>query len=151
MKKLLGFAIGTFLFIACNNSGSPKENEAKSNADSLMNEVMEGHNVGMSKMSKLNEAQKKVQHAIDSLSKLPMEQRKNSTAYKMQLDSILDRLKYANYAMDRWMEEFNMDSASNNEEMRFKYLESEKIKIAKVNEAMLSSLQKADSLLKQKP
>jgi hypothetical protein len=80
-----------------------------------------------------------------------MEQRKNSTAYKMQLDSILDRLKYANYAMDRWMEEFNMDSASNNEEMRVKYLESEKIKIAKVNEAMLSSLQKADSLLKQKP
>jgi hypothetical protein len=53
--------------------------------------------------------------------------------------------------MDRWMEEFNMDSASNNEEMRVKYLESEKIKIAKVNEAMLSSLQKADSLLKQKP
>ena len=48
------------------------------------------------------------------------------------------------------MSEFNMDSSLNNTEQRIKYLESEKIKISNVKDAMISSLQKADSLLKAK-
>jgi hypothetical protein len=52
--------------------------------------------------------------------------------------------------MEAWMNEFNMDSLKDNEKEQLKYLESEKEKISKVNEVMISGLQKADSLLKKK-
>jgi hypothetical protein len=52
--------------------------------------------------------------------------------------------------MNKWMEEFNMDSALNNAEERIDYLGSEKLKVSKVKEAILGSLQKADSILKEK-
>lgn len=115
-----------------------------------MDEVMEGHNAGMAKMNKIAEAQKRVQRLIDSIAKLPSNLKKNLGSYKTTLDSTLDRLKYADYAMNRWMEEFNMDSEINNTKRRIEYLESEKIKISNVKDAMTRSLQKADSLLKEK-
>ena len=149
MKKILPIVFIS-LFLACNNSGNNNNQTAKTHSDSLMDEVMEGHNIGMAKMSKLNERKNEIRHVLDSISKLPTNLQKNFTQYKMQLDSTFNRLTFANYAMDKWMEEFNIDSASNNEEKRAEYLESEKIKISKVNEAMISSLQKADTLLKKK-
>ena len=48
------------------------------------------------------------------------------------------------------MEEFNMDSAVNDAKQRIDYLGSEKLKVTKVKEAILNSLQKADSLIKDK-
>jgi hypothetical protein len=150
MKKILPLTAFVCLFMSCNNSGNNNNKTTKTHSDSLMDEVMEDHNIGMAKMSKMGEAEKKVQQAIDSIAKLPPNLQKNSSTYKMQLDSILNRLKYANYAMDRWMEEFNMDSAANNEEKRIEYLDSEKIKISKVKDAMISSLRRTDSLLKKK-
>jgi hypothetical protein len=111
---------------------------------------MAGHDKGMAKMSKLNEAKSKIQHAIDSISKLPTDLQKRSAQYRMQLDSTFNRLTFADYAMNKWMEEFNMDTLKDNKEEQAKYLESEKSKIGKVNEAMVNSLQKADSLLIKK-
>lgn len=58
MKKLLQLTAFTFLFMACNNSGTDNNKTAKTHSDSLMDEVMEGHNAGMAKMSKMHEAQK---------------------------------------------------------------------------------------------
>jgi len=52
--------------------------------------------------------------------------------------------------MENWMDEFNMDSAVNNVEQRIKYLSEEKLKVSNVKENILTSLQKADSLIKQK-
>jgi hypothetical protein len=43
-----------------------------------------------------------------------------------------------------------MDSALNNTEERINYLTTENIKVSKVKDAVLSSLQKADSVLKSK-
>jgi transcriptional regulator NrdR family protein len=43
-----------------------------------------------------------------------------------------------------------MDSAVSNIEQRIKYLTEEKLRVSKVKEAILNSLQKADSLLKAK-
>ena len=150
MKRSM-LIVATILFLtACNNSGNNNANKAKAKTDSLMEQVMQGHSAGMAKMEKISEAQKKVQQAIDSISKLPANVQNATTYYKLQLDSLLDRLKYADYAMERWMEEFNMDSALDNVRERIKYLESEKIKIEKVKEAMISSLKKADSLLNKK-
>lgn len=150
MKRSAQMIACIFLLVACNNSADNNGNETKTRADSLMNQVMEGHNEGMAKVERIDEAQKKVQQAIDSISRLPADLQKTAANFKLQLDSLLDRLKYADYAMNKWMEEFNMDSSLDNVRERIKYLESEKIKIEKVKETMISSLKKADSLLNKK-
>jgi hypothetical protein len=150
MKRSMLIFATIFFLTACNNSGNNNGNKTKDKTDSLMDQVMEGHNAGMAKMEKISEAQKKIQEAIDSISKLPANLQKATIYYKLQLDSLLDRLKYADYAMEKWMEEFNMDSALDNVQERIKYLESEKIKIEKVKEVMINSLKKADSLLNKK-
>jgi len=157
MKKTLSLFLLLFLFLSCNNSGNAGSKNTsdnntktdKTNSDSLMEEVMEYHNIGMAKMSKIRDAQKRMQLAIDSIRRLPSNLQKTYTGFKMQLDSALAKLSQANNAMDKWMEEFNMDSAKNNEDKRIEYLKSEKIKISKVKDAMLSSLKSADSLLKK--
>jgi len=149
MKKWIQLTVYLFLLISCNNSANSGSKSEKTYSDSLMDEVMENHNIGMAKMSKISEAQKRVNQAIDSISKLPSAIQKNLTHYQVQLDSALNRLKTADYAMNKWMEEFNMDSAKDNTEKRIEYLKSEKIKISKVKDAMISSLRSADSLLKK--
>lgn len=139
-----------FLVMACNNSGNGHGGSAKTHADSLMDDVMQGHNLGMAKMNRVSEAQKRIQQSIDSLEKLPAATQKSEAVYKMRLDSVLNRLKFADFAMNKWMEEFNMDSSLNDEAKRTEYLESEKIKIAKVNDAMINGLSEADSVLVKK-
>lgn len=114
-----------------------------------MTEVMDGHNKAMAKLSRLHETQKKLQQMADSVSHLPAASQRNSASYKIQLDSALSRLNFADYAMDKWMNEFNMDSESNDVDRRIKYLQSEKVKISKVRDVITSSLQKADSLIKK--
>ena len=87
---------------------------------------------------------------LDSIAKLPAKARQAAEPLKVKLDSLQKELSYAEFAMNKWMDEFNMDSAVNNAKDRIKYLEEEKLKVTKVKEAILSSLQKADSLLKAK-
>lgn len=148
--KLLSLLVCAFLFISCNNTATSSAKDKKTRTDSLMDEVMEGHNIGMAKMSKINQAKKNIQRVLDSISKLPANLQKSSARYKMQLDSTFKKLTFAANAMDKWMEEFDMDSAKTNEQKRTEYLESEKIKINNVREAIIGSLQRADSLLKLK-
>jgi uncharacterized membrane-anchored protein len=148
--KLLQLASFLFFLTACNNSGNSDTQTVKTHADSLMDEVLEGHNSGMAKMDRLNEAKKAIQHVLDSISNLSTALQKSSAQYKMQLDSAFNRLTFADFAMNKWMNEFNMDSFKNNKEEQAKYLESEKIKISKVNNAMISSLRKADSVIKKR-
>lgn len=149
MKKLLQLSAVVF-FLACNNSANDTNGAAKTQADSLMNEVMEGHNAAMAKMTRIEETQKKIQQVIDSISKLPEPAQKNSGMYKVQLDSMLSKLRSANIAMDNWMGGFNMDSAKDNPDERIKYMQSEKIKVTQVKDEMISDLKDADSLLKKK-
>lgn len=154
MKKLffILFAASALLFTACNNAAEkPIGNaEVKTKADTLMDEVMDGHDVGMSKMGPLTRAQREVTRLLDSLSKLPAKTQKASAPYKAKLDSLLSDLKSADFSMDEWMKSFNMDSALHNTEERIKYLGSEKIKVQNVKSAILNSLQKADSVLKER-
>jgi TolA-binding protein len=133
---------------ACSNPGNNNSaGKAKTQTDSLMDEVMEGHNLAMAKISKLHQTKNQLQHTLDSISKLPADAQKNLVHYKTQLDSTLNHLTRADDAMEKWMSEFNMDSASNDAEKRFKYLESEKMKISNVRNAIIGSLRTADSLL----
>lgn len=139
-----------FLITACNNASNNSSSSEKTKADSLMDQVMEGHNNGMAKAMKVHQLQKNLKETIDSISQLSTVAQKNIAGYKLQLDSALSRLNFADYAMNKWMEEFSMDSFSNNNDKRIEYLNSEKLKISKVEDALTGSLRRADSLLNKK-
>jgi len=151
--KFIVQAFLIFVFAGCNNSRTSTDKDDKttrSASDSLMHEVLKQHDIGMAKMSKIGDAKNRIQHNLDSISKLSTDLQKKSLQYRMELDSMFNRLIFADRGMETWMNEFNMDSLKNNEKEQLKYLESEKEKISKVNEVMISSLQKADSLLNKK-
>lgn len=147
------------LFLAIINIAACKNKEKESNekpeitktlTDSLEEEVMDGHNVGMAKYGKLTAMQNEANRLLDSINSLPEKARKTSESLKSKLNELIGELSYARSGMDKWMEEYNIDSAINNTELRIKYLSDEKIKVTKVKESILNSLQKADTLLKAK-
>jgi nitrous oxide reductase accessory protein NosL len=158
MKRIVNPAILiVFIFFAgCKNADNKKEpspgiigkQTPQSAADSLMEEVMDGHNVAMSKYGKLSAVQKEAQRLLDSINKLPEKVQKAAEPFITKLTGTVEDLKSSKAAMDKWMDEFNMDSSVNNIEQRIKYLTEEKLKVSKVKNSILGSLKKADSLLK---
>ena len=153
MKKrcVFLFVLALTAITACNNSADTKKDAVtKTKADSLLDEVDDGHAMAMGKMGKLDRTKQEVSRLIDSIGKLPAKAREAAAPYKAKLQNLLEELKTADVNMTQWMESFNMDSAINNTEERIRYLTTEKIKVNKVKEALLNSLQKADSVLKAK-
>ena len=150
--KFVVQSVFVLLFISCNNSNTSTGNNDKiteSASDSLMHEILRQHDIGMAKTNKISEAKNRIQHALDSIAKLSTDLQKKSVQYRMELDSAFNWLTFANSHMETWMNEFNMDSLKDDQEKQIKYLESEKMKISHVNEEMIGSLQKTDSLLKK--
>src|SRR5689334_7986471 len=148
MKFVLRSVV-VLLLIGCNNSNNATDSTARtteSAPDSLMHDILKQHDVGMAKMNKISAAKARIQQALDSIVKLPTK----SVQYRMELDSVFNRLTFADRGMETWMNEFNMDSLKDNKQEQVKYLESEKTKISKVTENMVISLQKADSVLMKK-
>jgi hypothetical protein len=155
MKKVF-FILSAFLVMviaACNNAGKKTggDNPAPmTKADSLEKDVLEGHDIAMPKSMKIPALQKETKRLIDSIGKLPAKAQESAAPYKAKLEGLLKDLDDAYLAMDKWMNEFNFDSAKDNIEQRIKYLADEKLRVGKVKEAVLGSLQKADSLLRAK-
>ena len=145
---LLLLAVSSLIFMSCGNNEAGKP-RVRTLSDSLLKQVFEGHDVGMAKMRKLTQLQQQTQVVIDSIKKLPAKTQQAVTPYLGRLDSLKKDLQYAEYAMNKWMEEFNVDSANDDTEKRVKYLADERDKVAKVKEAILLSIAKADSLLKK--
>jgi len=137
------------LLFACNNSEHQKTT-AEKKADSLYRDVDELHGSAMAKSFQMEDAQKKLQAAIDSISKLSVNLKDAAAKYKFQLDSLLNRMKYAGFAMEKWMADYKWDSATNDMEKRVEYLASEKLKISKVKEIIMNNIHAADSLLGKK-
>jgi DNA repair ATPase RecN len=153
MKKIFAilFVPAAMLMAACNNSAdTKKDGVTKTKADSLLDEVDDGHAVAMGKMGKLNRTEQEISRLIDSIGKLPAKAREAAAPYKTKLENLLEEVKTADVNMNQWMESFNMDSALNNTEERIRYLTTEKLKVNKVKDAVVNSLQKADSVLKAK-
>jgi hypothetical protein len=152
MKKIiLPALLISLFFLAC------KENEKKaatttttSPADSLLKAVNEGHDAVMPKMGKVRKAQKELQRMIDSIATLPAKAQQASASLKTKLEDLVNQLNYADFAMDKWMMEFNRDSALSDVQQRINYLTNEKLKVDKVKEAVLTGLARADSILKAK-
>ena len=151
MKKFFVFAVAVITIIACNNGDKKITGKEitipATTADSLMEEVMDGHNEGMAKMGKISAMQEKVQHALDSIAALPAKVQDAMEPYKRKLNGMIEDLKSAKDDMYKWMDEFNRDSAVNDLQQRINYLTEEKLKVSKVKESILSTLQKADSLI----
>ena len=154
-----GFLVIPFmviLLVAC-QLGEHKEHEGHEGhgqsekpltlADSLYQDVMDAHDAVMPKMGKIRGAQKRAQQLVDSISALPVKEQKQLLVLKTALAQLVKELSYADFAMDTWMTEFNLDSGSTDQAIRVKYLTDEKMKVNKVKDAVLSGLAKADSLL----
>jgi hypothetical protein len=156
MKKIFIPILACFILIACNNEKKDaghdhhKKGIPKTQEDSLMADVMDGHDVGMAKYGRLGALEKKIKTSLDSIAKLPAKDQQAAAPIKAKLDSLGKDISYAIFAMDKWMEEFDMDSAKADLSQRIKYLTDEKMKVGKVKEAILTSLQKADSVFKSK-
>ena len=160
MKKVFSmFLLSSVIIMSgCNNSNNnrssdqdttqPKSKEAI--ADSLYDDVMDGHNVGMARFVTLQKARAEANRLIDSLQKLPAQAKQAAAPYKARLDSLVVDLQYAEDAMNKWMDNFNLDSAKNDIEKRIQYLADEKVRVNKVRDAILESLQSADTLIKSR-
>ncbi len=116
--------------------------------DSLVHEVLEGHDVAMAKMMKLSKSLTRVDQMLDSVNKIPAA--KQNREYNAALQQLKEKLTYAEMAMNTWMDEFKLDTLKDHSDLRITYLQNEKTKVNKMREAVLSSLVLADSLLLRK-
>src|SRR5678809_1013973 len=86
--KFIVQAFLIFMFAGCNNSRTSTDKDDKttrSASDSLMHEVLKQHDIGMAKMSKISDAKNRIQHDIDSISKLSTDLQKKSLQYRICL------------------------------------------------------------------
>ena len=159
MKKrmiVVASTIALLVIVACKNNSGSEQNERKdgfgdtpkSKEDSLFKEVMEGHNLAMARMIKINKYLTQIQKKLDSINKLPVA--KINKEYQQILIDLQEDLNYAENGMNTWMEEFKIDSLKENSDKRIQYLETEKIKVEKIKEAIMSGLQRADSIFIKK-
>ncbi len=150
MKKLV-YATVFFLAVSCGDSGSSERTDGfskKSTApeDVLFDEVMHGHDTAMAKMGRIARYRKEVEEKLDSLSKIPGNAK---ATLENSLRELGAELKNAEDGMNKWMDEFDLDSAQDNISKRIEYLTSEKLKVNEVKDNIFNSLSKADSLLKR--
>ena len=143
------FLLVNTLAISCNEPSSTDRPDAfsekpKTLEDSLLHDVLEGHDVAMSKMMKLSKYQDRVKAQLDSFVKVPAA--KQNREYGVTLEKLQESLSYAEMAMNTWMTEFKVDSLKDNPDLRIQYLQTERIKVAKMRDAVLNSLAQADSL-----
>ena len=151
MKKLLGL-FSAIILLACNQGKKPTTHEIKpqTRADSLMEDVMAGHDAAMAKYGKMQGIKARIGVLLDSISKLPGKAREAATPYANNLKEAETEVNTSLAAMDKWMEEFNMDSALNDMEKRVRYLGEEKLKIGNVRDEFLHAYNSADSLIRSK-
>ena len=153
MKRFLFYslviAVTGFLIISCNNNEKEPVIAKKTLVDSLQELVDDGHIAGMAKMGKLTRLQQKATQLLDSINKLPAKAQQNIAGYKAKLEEVLKDLNYAEFAMDKWMNEFySKDTTIKVESERVEFLQLENQKVVKVKEAILSGINKADSLFR---
>lgn len=149
IKNISGALLLLMLMVfSCSEPSSTDRADAfsekpKTLEDSLLHDVLEGHDVAMAKMMKLSKYQARVKAQLDSFAKVPAASQNRE--YGAALEKMQDALEYAEMAMNTWMTEFKLDSLKNNTELRVQYLAAERIKVAKMRDAVLNSLAQADS------
>ncbi len=154
MKKFFVLSIFSVavLVVSCNTEGETKKvADEQTIADSLWHSIDEGHIDGMKRMGRLNRTQNETRRLLDSLEKLPAKAKQTASEYKANLDSLLKKLDYADFAMNKWMSEFQFEVEKIYPDIkeRIQYLTQENEKVTKMKDAILQSLSKADSIYKR--
>ncbi|AHF17810.1 hypothetical protein [Niabella soli] len=150
MKSLLFSLTLAFFLVACGENQSKAKEQPQSKADSLLQDVIDAHDIAMPQTKKMERLMKESKTAIDSIDKLPAAAQKQNAPLKALLDAAHKDLAQADNAMNEWMNGFKYDSLKDNEAARVQYLQNEKTKINAVKDLVLNSLSKADSLLPKK-
>ncbi|MCD2424617.1 viral A-type inclusion protein [Niabella pedocola] len=151
--KLLFFSVATVLLVACgegNRTAAEAGDGPQTQADSLLQAVIDGHDVAMPKMKKLERLMNESKAAIDSLGKLPPAAQKQQAALKTKLEDALADLTNADKTMHDWMNGFRYDSLKDNEPERIRYLQDQKAKVDVMKDAVLNSISKAEGVLGSK-
>lgn len=152
--KFLFFPLAIVLLMACgegnHSSGAEAGDGPQTQADSLLQAVIDGHDVAMPKMKKLERLVNESKAAIDSLGKLPPAAQKQNAALKTKLEDALADLTHADKTMHDWMNGFKYDSLKDNEPERIKYLQDQKAKVDVMKDAVLNSISKAEGILGSK-
>ena len=131
-----------FLLWAC-NTHTANEPEKTLN-DSLLEQVLAGHDIAMPKMMKMERLQKEAATELDSLKKAGAASHKDRIA---QLESTTKSLEEADKAMHDWMDGFRYDSLKDNPEAREAYLKAQLESVNKMKDLVVSSLADADTVL----
>ncbi|MCH5599976.1 viral A-type inclusion protein [Niabella ginsengisoli] len=142
--RFITFIFLSCVLLACKNGTSENAEPTKSLSDSLLQQVLDGHDVAMPKMMKLQRLQKEAQSELDSL------KNKSATTNAERialLDSTIKSLSYADVTMHEWMEGFKYDSLKDNEPARIDYLKIQLQSVNKMKDVVLSSIEQADSVL----
>ncbi len=144
MKNLLFlFASITLMFSACQNSNETNMDESlKAEADSLLKEVMNIHDVVMPKTLELENLKKKMKTGMDSL-ELDSTMTVNFNATIRDIDSAI-------YGMRNWMSNFEKPSDTTAIYKIVEYYNSEIEKMQKVKDLTLQTIPKAEALLSKK-
>ena len=149
MRLSIFFAL--MMLVACTNNSSDERKNGYSDVpknpeDSLFQEVMDLHNQAMAKVGRVKGSREQLDAKIDSLKKVKSVAKESLTK---EYKAISADLQQAADKMDKWMNEFVIDSMQDDVKRRIDYLESEKIKVSAVKDEILSALSKADSALKK--
>ena len=146
MKSFYSYLMMGIIICSCAEDEPQRKNAysepLKSTEDSLFHEVMEGHDAGMAKMGRITRYLEDLEIKTDSLIRL----KKNVTFY----DSLRSELKEAQEQMNKWMNEFKIDTLKQNAEQRLRYLEEEKHKVTVVRDKILNSIRRYDSAFRIK-
>ncbi|WP_346237471.1 viral A-type inclusion protein [Niabella insulamsoli] len=142
--RICFFILLSSLLFSCKNDASGDGGSEKPLSDSLLQLVLDGHDVAMPKMMKLSRLQKEAQAEMDSLKGLPGAAH---TARIAALDSTIKKLSFADVSMNEWMEGFRYDSLKNDETARVAYLKMQLESVNQMKDIVLATIEEADSVL----
>ena len=131
------------LFLASCSSDISTEKEPKlSEREQLYKEVMEIHDAVMPKMSDINRVKRNLDDQIETDSLI--DDNLNS-----KVSIIILELTAAEESMMEWMKGFKVPKKDQPDEQVVSYLKEEKLKISRVSDQMLSSLEDGTKILNQ--
>lgn len=132
-----------FFVSLCLNSCKRNPYSENSKQSILFDEVMKIHDDVMPKTADINRIQRKLKKHLKSNGE------QMDATQKENILTTLDQLTKADDMMYDWMKKFEAPKSTVKEAEALQYLQSEKDKISKVSEAMLSSIDKGTKLLEQ--